>query len=519
MGIRAKILLLFAVSFGLLALLGGSFLNWQLQSNFEAIETQNATRSMQQLARNIQSEIEHLDDLNTDWGHWDGLYNFMRYQDPSFSHNDLGIGALISARLDLMAIFNRQLQPVTVRALDTDTGTAASPEPYAPVLAIVAGELKHNATSNRCGLFGIPAGPMVLCWQPIYRSDGTGDHAGSVLMARLLDQHIVARMQRQSDLDFSLRALPLRATVMAAPSQTDFQPRDIGVIAARPGLLEASLPGVTGEPTLGLSLHYARDVSAQGKAVIGQTMAFLFFVVALAAVVLLIGIHVLVTRRLHRISADLQQISSGNRWSETVRGAQGGDELSLLARHVNHVLGVIHRHVQQLEQLSQTDALTAIGNRRAFDQRLRLDLAAISRNGQPLSLLVLDVDYFKRYNDHYGHPAGDAALIAIGAVLTEVAARPTDFTARLGGEEFAILMPNTKLSGAQVIAERLRNLLVSRAIGHADSPIADQLTVSIGITLACAGETPANVVSRADQALYQAKREGRNRVCTLAPPA
>ena len=517
MGLRAKIVLLFVISFGLLALVGGSFLQWRLHADFDTIETRNATLSMQQLARNIQSEIEHLDDLNTDWGHWDGLYNFMRHQDRSFARNDLGVDALISARLNLLTIFDRQLQPVAAHALDTRSGTASSLEPYAPVLAIVTEELRRNASSNRCGLFSIPASALILCWQPIYRSDGTGDHAGSVLMARLLDQRITTRMQRQSELDFSLQALPLRATVMAAPSKTDFHPREIGITAARPGVLQASLPGITGEPTLGLSLRYARDVSTQGQSVIGQPMAFLFVVVALAAVVLLIGISTMVTRRLHRIGTDLQQISSHNRWSDTVRGAEGRDELSLLARNVNHVLGVIHRQVQQLELLAQTDALTGVANRRAFDHRLRLDLAAITRNDQPLSLLLLDVDYFKLYNDCHGHPAGDAVLAAIGAVLKESAGRPTDFSARIGGEEFAILMPNTDVLGAQVIAERIRAHLAMRALAHDESPIAEHVTVSIGVTVARAGETPANVASRADQALYQAKRDGRNCVRWSSP--
>jgi diguanylate cyclase (GGDEF)-like protein len=159
--------------------------------------------------------------------------------------------------------------------------------------------------------------------------------------------------------------------------------------------------------------------------------------------------------------------------------------------------------------MTLTDKLTTLPNRRAFDARLVLESARERRTGQPLALLVLDVDHFKRYNDHYGHPAGDAALQAVAEVLRSACGRAVDMAARTGGEEFAMLLPHTEMQGAVEMAQRIQQLLRHRQIPHADSPVADCLTVSIGIALSAA-DRPEDLVQRADQALYTAKHSGRN---------
>ena len=131
----------------------------------------------------------------------------------------------------------------------------------------------------------------------------------------------------------------------------------------------------------------------------------------------------------------------------------------------------------------------------------------------PLALLVLDIDHFKPYNDHYGHPAGDACLRQVAAVLRECAGRPIDLVARLGGEEFAVLLPHQGSADAIQVAERCLWAVEAAAIAHAGSPVAPHVTVSVGVAQSInPAQDGTALLAAADAALYRAKRQGRRRV-------
>lgn len=166
---------------------------------------------------------------------------------------------------------------------------------------------------------------------------------------------------------------------------------------------------------------------------------------------------------------------------------------------------------RELEKLSVTDALTNIANRRHFDQTLAREWQSARRSQQPLSLLLIDIDYFKRYNDHYGHDAGDACLSAVAKVLSGVISRPRDLLARLGGEEFVVILPETD-HGAEELAERCRQAIEQAAIPHAAAEGRGYLSLSIGwASLRVKAHQSSDLLLRmADEALYQAKDQGRN---------
>jgi len=167
----------------------------------------------------------------------------------------------------------------------------------------------------------------------------------------------------------------------------------------------------------------------------------------------------------------------------------------------------------QLEELSSVDALTGLMNRRALDARLQQELDRARREGKPLTLMLCDVDYFKRYNDAAGHVAGDACLRRVGQLLKETCRRPSDCAGRYGGEEFALILPNTPRSGAMTYARALMRTMELAAIPHPDSPIGGTLTLSGGITTCLPDESTSaeGLIIRADDALYNAKSTGRNR--------
>jgi diguanylate cyclase (GGDEF)-like protein len=174
---------------------------------------------------------------------------------------------------------------------------------------------------------------------------------------------------------------------------------------------------------------------------------------------------------------------------------------------------------EELLKLSNTDSLTGLANRRVFDRALEREYARLKRSGAPLSLVILDVDLFKALNDSAGHQWGDTCLAMLAAELGKAARRPTDLAARCGGEEFALLLPDTDFTAAIQIAEAARLAIAALELKHPDSSISPWITVSAGVATATpeSWQTEKQLVAAADRALYEAKRSGRN--CVKATPA
>lgn len=169
---------------------------------------------------------------------------------------------------------------------------------------------------------------------------------------------------------------------------------------------------------------------------------------------------------------------------------------------------------QKLERLATCDELTQLANRRRFDEHLNQEWQRLAREQLPLSLILCDVDFFKIYNDTYGHPAGDYCLQQVAQAISRAAKRSCDLAARYGGEEFAIILPNTKLKGALRVAEELRLRIAALKIPHAGSSIKQYVTVSIGVasTIPSRDSHSADLIVAADRVLYQAKSLGRDRI-------
>ncbi|MFA5663636.1 diguanylate cyclase [Castellaniella sp.] len=227
-------------------------------------------------------------------------------------------------------------------------------------------------------------------------------------------------------------------------------------------------------------------------------------------------------------------------WAEQLAHDQSGRtepvhspvrEIATLSRALSRMARHMQAHASQLEQqvaertealtlanarlqaLSLTDGLTGLANRRHFDQVLAKEWARARRSGEPLSLLMLDVDYFKAYNDRYGHQAGDQVLSRLAAVLQAALQRPADLAARYGGEEFAVIVPGLDVAAAGRLADTVRRKIQDLGIVH-PLGVMGRLTISIGVAQQVPGHLVGveDLIRRADDALYQAKRAGRNRV-------
>lgn len=277
--------------------------------------------------------------------------------------------------------------------------------------------------------------------------------------------------------------------------------------------------------------------------------------------VLLAGLTMLMVNRsvtvhVQRIARHLAQLTPANLAQPLTldRPAARRDELSLLVGGVNHLQGSLADYLKkqhafeieladhrdhlaglvserttelealnaQLQELSRRDALTGLSNRRHFDELKDLEFRRAKRSGHPLSVVLCDIDSFKRYNDTCGHAMGDQCLRAVAQAMQGVTGRAGDVLARIGGEEFAVLLPATGASQALAMAERLRQSVAEQRIPHAASDVAPHVTVSVGVASFESCNLPSfdALLHQADQALYRAKSKGRNQVAGLesTPP-
>ena len=180
-------------------------------------------------------------------------------------------------------------------------------------------------------------------------------------------------------------------------------------------------------------------------------------------------------------------------------------------KHAETMLQLANR---ELERLVTEDGLTKLSNRRRFDEYLELEWRRQARSKGQISLIMCDVDYFKQYNDHYGHQEGDDCLRSVADAIRKKVGRPGDLIARYGGEEFAIVMPETDLRGAFQVAENICQELKKQCIAHARSSAAPYVTISCGIAsmFPAADNNPKTLIERADHSLYEAKQAGRDRI-------
>jgi diguanylate cyclase (GGDEF)-like protein len=215
--------------------------------------------------------------------------------------------------------------------------------------------------------------------------------------------------------------------------------------------------------------------------------------------------------RRERAAMQTELLAAQNALIETLRSNE-----QHLAEHVAERTAALENANRRLEALSRTDGLTGIANRRRFDEALASEWARSQRSGEPLALAMLDIDWFKAYNDHFGHLAGDDCLRSVASVLTACAVRGTDLVARYGGEEFAVISPGSTAEQMQRLALEIQRELAALALPHPTTP-SGHVTLCAGVAAVTAspGQTPDHLVAAADQALYQAKATGRNRVVVV----
>lgn len=230
-----------------------------------------------------------------------------------------------------------------------------------------------------------------------------------------------------------------------------------------------------------------------------------FFITAALALVL-VGILVGAYRKIAALRHDNEQLQA--------RLATAEEELAQLDERVKRRTGELDQAYHELVQIDLKDRLTGLANRRHFDDMLTIEFARLRRSGQPLTLMLLSVDHFQNFNDVHGLPAGEDVLKRIGEALSDRMKRGSDKAARLGGGEFALLLPETDFAGAKVVAEQVRRLVEQMNITHRASTAGPVVTISVGLATVSTAhmDAPDNLLQLATGAVNRARDAGGNRV-------
>jgi diguanylate cyclase (GGDEF)-like protein len=515
MGIRSKVLVAFLLCFGLVGWASLVLLQQRMNAEFETLERVEMVESMGRVRKVMNASVLSLKSQTRDWSEWTDMYEYFRRPTAAqvWADRIINVTALDTADVSFVDLLDAQGN--TRRRVQVPVAMEEVELPQSLRQSLVHA-LSQPGAMARCGLLPTSGRLALVCAGRVTRSDRTGQFLGIVLMGRLLNDQRVTQWQEQTG--FGLRLLgegefpPDAQWWKDAASEHQLGPRDMAVrTLAQLNVLYAPLTDISGAPVASLEVRIPRELYVRTQALQLRITVQAILSALCIAVLLAAAVHWLLVRRLRSFKEQLQALASEGAWSRRI-ALKGTDELGVLASEVNLMLEMMEAQVKDLTAQSMTDTLTALPNRRAFDMRLALEFGRARRQGQMLSLLAIDVDYFKRFNDRYGHLAGDAALRVVAEVLGAACTRAMDMAARLGGEEFAVLLPITPAEGAVDIAQRIQSLLASRAVLHEDSDAANHLTLSIGIaTLHGLDESAHALLARADRALYAAKAQGRNR--------
>jgi diguanylate cyclase (GGDEF)-like protein len=258
-----------------------------------------------------------------------------------------------------------------------------------------------------------------------------------------------------------------------------------------------------------LDIFHQVDASVKSSQKQTETIGGILVIAILFMVAILFFIQQRVLRRLRHINSIVQHKVQGK---SSLLEIKGNDEITDLADTFNEFAETIEKQKAKLKIMSMTDDLTQIANRRSLDIRLQHDFELSVRQKSCLAVLLMDIDYFKRYNDNYGHGAGDECLKTVAKTLSESFQRESDFIARFGGEEFIAVLPNTDLGGAEKIAKQIFQQLHKANLPHGHSAVSDRITISMGISVSTPSQIlpPEVMLKKADNALYAAKHAGKN---------
>ncbi|BCS99150.1 hypothetical protein DSLASN_47820 [Desulfoluna limicola] len=496
------------------------------------MEHDRAVTNMERVIFALERELEDLTMLCTDWADWDATYAFMENNEPDYIEKNYAYETFRSNRINLVLIAALDGTVKWIKTYDLGTGAPLSIPEFTMDRLSPAHPLLHDDTMKAtgspikwAGVYPTTQGLMLTTTRPIRTTNAEGPSRGFLIMGRMLTPELVAKLNRQTHIDFTIHSEPVRPEIChyEGPRLSTLQSGAYCIETPSDDIIRifADFPSLSGYRDLVIQADLPREIYGKGKKAMAYTSIALLLSLVITLALTSFLLRKIINAPISRLKSHMVNIKRiGDLESRCpLERDPGRDEILVLAREFNDMLNRVEEMSRsledantQLEALTRTDPLTRIANRREFDTHLHKQWCLMNRLGKPISLIMCDVDFFKTYNDFYGHPAGDQCLTAVADVLQQSVNRAYDLAARYGGEEFALILPATDLERACALAEKIRHEIKALHIPHDTSKVRPWVTLSMGVACLVPGEEAAEttLVEMADQALYRAKESGKD---------
>ncbi len=487
-----------------------AFFLW-IQPGFNAYESNFLSARSKQLFSIIDNEINHLSVFTRDWAYWDDSYTFVTTHSTDFIDSNLGMSTFIEGHIHGMIFLDDISHIVWSKRFNAEYN-ASLPVDTLP------NELLQHVDSIRQGISALDGQPFFFVQTPILKSDKSGPSSGTLVIIRYIDNILVEKLSKQlgTKLQINLEPASNQTTISNGPDH------HVNIIDDYQLHLINYYPTVTGG-ALRIVSSYPRDMHQHGVYIIQQITIIVLAVFIIAMILLTITLNRTVTRPLSQLTQQLEQV---NDFTDLKDDSKSFDRIFLfeirilvnafqqMASRIISLSEQLQESNKKLNMLAVTDPLTDIPNRRYFFEEGERMVKHVRRQHQPFSVILIDVDYFKDYNDTYGHQEGDQVLKEVAQTIKQMLKRPLDLCARYGGEEFVAVVTECTPENAVALTESLRSAIESLDIRHEKS-VYQTLTASLGLFTVLEDATTIsldNAIKKADENLYQAKKGGRNRV-------
>ena len=455
--------------------------------------------------------------LAYDYGVWNNTVRFMAEGNINYVQDNYRFDTFVSNDFNIALLVNNDKEILLARHADLDEEVflPESAFDYKQLFPYLADnrEARPGAPITSSGIVQTTNGPMLYASISVLNSysNSAQKSPGTLLFGRFIDQSLASEIKDTLNMSFTIKPVdPEQVTAIKAIDIAD-------IYRNKDNTIDWYLFDINENPILKLNI-LLDERAFQDQLFPASTIVTISTLLSCWLIIMFILSKTLI-RPILQIGQHLVHIRQTEDYSLRLCYDRK-DELGGLGNECDKLIGFIEEQQKQLEKqaeelrrLSYEDGLTHIANRRRFDQLLHDYWAISERDQKPISLIMCDIDFFKQYNDNYGHQAGDEVLKTIADVLRATTCRDSDLAARYGGEEFALVLPNTNQEGAITVAKRLHELVEQANLRHEYSPTSDRITLSIGLatTIGSTEEKISTFIHNADDALYEAKDQGRNR--------
>jgi diguanylate cyclase (GGDEF)-like protein len=456
-----------------------------------SIEQQDAKEKFEQILNVFSTEQEHLKLLIKDWAIWDDTYNFVQNKNEDYIHSNLPENILQDLKLNHLEFFDSNGK--SVYSLSDNT---ISSEKLFQTLHL-------NQKLNDFGVLCLENHFAFVAIEQIFLSNKEGNSAGFILMLRIIDEKMVQSINKSTDTQIALKKK------LSTDENKTFSTK---MVDDKTLVIQGNLKSFKNNPPVQLEASIEREFMIQANEIMKNFFLFAIVAGAISFVFSLYSMQINIVSNLNKL---LDFISNQRNGVASIPAEliEKKDEIGLITKEFVLLLEQLSTTNAELIRLAKVDMLTGVGNRIAVEEKMNETKKISERKNQILTILLLDIDYFKKYNDTYGHVKGDETLKLVAQTLKNSSMRSGDYFARYGGEEFIGILPDTNQEAAIAIAKRVLQTIQELQIPHKASLLDVKIiTASIGSVsiVAKAEYTNEYLVNLADEALYKAKHSGRN---------